>query len=93
MLSFGADVVTLAHTRKFARRARDYERAYRRGHKGLLVEDVVKVSKTYRSAFDSDREFCAANIVVCIGVVCNIVFLLHVSCISQILCLYQTAWS
>ena len=61
-MSFGADVVTLGHTRKFARRARDYERAYRRGHKGLSVEDAVKKYKSHRSAFDSDRAFCAANI-------------------------------
>ena len=64
LMSFGADVVTLAHTRKFARRARDYERAYRRGHKGLSVEDAVKQRKSHRSVFDSDRAFCAAVIVL-----------------------------
>ena len=40
--SFGPDVVTIAHTRKFARRARDYQRAYRVGHTGLEVEVGIK---------------------------------------------------
>jgi len=56
--SFG-DVVTLAHTRKFARRARDYERAYRRGYKGLTVEAAIKLYKCHRSALDTDRAFVA----------------------------------
>ena len=57
--SFGADVVILAHTRKFARRARDYERAYRRGYKGLTVEAAIKLYKCHRSELDTDRAFVA----------------------------------
>ena len=35
MAAFAATVVTLGHTRKFARKARDYMRAYRAGAAGL----------------------------------------------------------
>jgi hypothetical protein len=55
--SFSASVVTLAHTRKFARRARDYMRAYQRGHKGLEVELATKKYKCHRSALDPDYHF------------------------------------
>ena len=56
--SFGADVVSLGHTRKFARRARDYMRAYRAGYSGLAVEDGVKKHKTHRCALDFHFNFC-----------------------------------
>ena len=38
------DFVTVDNIRKFARKAQDYEQAYREGHKaGKAVEDAVKV--------------------------------------------------
>ena len=43
--SFGSDVVTVYHVRKFARSARDYMRAYSWGHTGLEVETAVKKYK------------------------------------------------
>jgi hypothetical protein len=55
--SFGSDVVTVYHVRKFARRARDYMRAYSWGHTGLEVETAVKKYKTHRSALDTDFKF------------------------------------
>ena len=55
--SFDGSVVTMAHTRKFARRARDYMRAYKRGHKGLEVEIFTKKYKTHRCALDTDYTF------------------------------------
>ena len=41
--SFGSSNVTLCHTRKFARRNRDYMRAYRGGALGLEAESQVRV--------------------------------------------------
>jgi len=61
--SFGPDVVTIAHTRKFARRARDYQRAYRVGHTGLEVEVGIKKYKCHRAAIDTDFTFCRENVV------------------------------
>jgi hypothetical protein len=55
--SFAASVRTLFRTRKFARRARDYMRAYQRGHTGLEVELATKKYKTHRSALDTDYWF------------------------------------
>ena len=46
--SFGSDVVSLALTWKFARRARDYMRAYRAGAKGFKADLIVKKVKTHR---------------------------------------------
>ena len=43
LAAFSRDVVTLGHTRKFARKARDYMRAYRAGAKGL--ERVVRTAR------------------------------------------------
>jgi hypothetical protein len=57
----GGDVVTLGLTRKYERRARDYMRAYRWGHKGLEVEDAKKKYKCHRSAFDQCRKFVSAD--------------------------------
>lgn len=56
--AFGRDVVTLAHTRKFERRGRDFMRGYRGGASGLGIEGVVKLVKTHRSAFDTAFTFC-----------------------------------
>ena len=62
MQSFGPSVVTLQHARKFARRARDYMRAYKDGAKGLEVEVVKKVHKTHRCcALDTDYTFCTES--------------------------------
>ena len=56
-MSFGPDVVTIDHARKFARRARDYVRAYMWGATGLEVEIKIKMYKTHRSALDTDFKF------------------------------------
>ena len=55
--AFGADVVTLRHTRKFARRCRDYMRAYRAGAMGLEADSRVRLVKTHRCALDTDFTF------------------------------------
>ena len=47
--------MTVYHGRKFARRARDYVRAYSGDHNGL--ETAVKKYKTHRSALDTDFKF------------------------------------
>ena len=59
--SFGPSVVTLQHARKFARRVRDYIRAYKDGARGLEVEVVKKVHKTHRCALDTDYTFCTES--------------------------------
>ena len=56
-MSFGPDVVAIDHARKFARRARDYVRAYMWGATGLEVEIKIKLYKTHRSALDTDFKF------------------------------------
>ena len=49
------DSVTVDNIRKFARKARDYEQAYREGHKaGKAVEDAVKVYKSHRRVFSEN---------------------------------------
>ena len=55
--SFDPEVLTIDHVRKFARRARDYMRAYRWGARGLDVETAIKKYKTHRSMLDIDFKF------------------------------------
>ncbi len=50
--SFDPEVLTIDHVRKFARRAREYMRAYRWGTRGLDVETAIKKYKTHRSMLD-----------------------------------------
>ena len=46
------DSVTVDNIRKFSRKSRDYERAYREGHKaGKAVENAVKKYKSHRRVF------------------------------------------
>ena len=46
------DSVTIDMIRKYARKARDYEKAYREGNKaGKAVEDAVKKYKSHRRVF------------------------------------------
>ena len=51
--AFDSDVVTKNHVRKFARKARDYQRIYRAGVKGLAAESTIKTCKTHRCALDT----------------------------------------
>ena len=51
--AFESSVVTKDHARKFARKARDYQRIYRAGVKGLAAESTIKVCKTHRCALDT----------------------------------------
>ena len=55
--SFDPEVLTIDHVRKFARRVRDYMRAYPWGARGLDVETVIKKYKTHRSMIDIDFKF------------------------------------
>merc|ERR1712070_591412 len=57
LASFGPLNVTLRHTRKFARRNRDYMRSYRGGALGLDADSKVKVCKAHRCALDTDYAF------------------------------------
>ena len=59
--SFRPEVATMRHTSNFARRARDYQREYRQGHKGLEVEDAKKVYKSHRAALESATTFCTED--------------------------------
>ena len=59
--AFGSDVLTLFHTRKFARKARDYMRAYRAGAKGLESDSLVNVLKTHRCALDTHTTFVISD--------------------------------
>ena len=43
--AFESSVVTKDHARKFARKARDYQRIYRAGVKGLAAESTIKNAK------------------------------------------------
>ena len=61
MAAFAATVVTLGHTRKFARKARDYMRAYRAGAAGLDADSAVRVMKSHRCMLDVGEVFCAAD--------------------------------
>ena len=46
------DSVTVDLIRKYARKSRDYEKAYRDGNKaGKAVEDAVKLYKSHRKVF------------------------------------------
>ena len=56
-LCFDRTVVSLHHTRRFARKSRDYQRAYRAGSMGLLTNNKVKIARTHRSALDTDYTF------------------------------------
>ena len=51
--AFDKEVVTIDHARKFARKARDYQRVYRAGVKGLAAELSIKKCKTHRCALDT----------------------------------------
>ena len=62
--SFARDVVTLGHTRKFARKARDYMRAYRAGAKGLEADSAVQLLKTHRCMLDVAARFCSGDAAV-----------------------------
>ena len=55
--AFGKDVVSLWHTRRFARKARDYMRAYRAGANGLHTDVSVLNLKTHRCALDTHTSF------------------------------------
>ena len=52
MAAFVATVVTLGHTRKFARKARDYMRAYRVSATGLDADSAARVMKSHRCMLD-----------------------------------------
>jgi hypothetical protein len=61
MQSFSIGNVTIGLTRKYARRARDYnKRAYRWGSMGLEVKEDKKVYKCHRSAFGLCRKLVTA---------------------------------
>ena len=59
--AFGSDVVSLFHTRKFARKARDYMRAYRAGAMGLEADSAVTILKSHRAALDTHTAFVISN--------------------------------
>ena len=61
MAAFVATVVTLGHTRKFARKARDYMRAYRVSATGLDADSAARVMKSHRCMLDVGEVFCAAD--------------------------------
>ena len=54
---FEKEIVTLHQARKFARKSRDYMRAYRAGSSDLEVDGHIKLVKTHRSALDTDTAF------------------------------------
>ena len=55
--AFGWEVVRIDHVRKFARKARDYQRVYRAGVTGLAAESSVKQCKTHRCMGDTNHTF------------------------------------
>ena len=59
--AFGKDVVSLWRTRRFARKCRDYMRAYRAGAKGLDTDSSVKNLKSHRCSLDTHTEFIISN--------------------------------
>jgi hypothetical protein len=59
--AFSIDVISLLHTRKFARKARDYMRAYRAGASGLETDSTVLVLKTHRCALDTHHAFVISD--------------------------------
>lgn len=52
MAAFAATVVTLGHTRKFARKARHYMRTYRAGAAGLDADSAARVMRKHRCILD-----------------------------------------
>jgi hypothetical protein len=50
--SVSKNVITLDHTRKFARKARDFMRAYRSGASTADVESQSRAFKTHRAMLD-----------------------------------------
>ena len=59
--AFNSDVVSLFHTRKFARKARDYMRVYLAGVKGLESDSLVSVLKSHRCELDTHTAFVISN--------------------------------
>ena len=59
--AFNKEVVSLYHTRRFARKARDYMRAYRAGAKGLDADASVLHLKTHRCALDTHTAFVISD--------------------------------
>ena len=55
--AFNIDVVSLHHTRKFARKNREYMRVYRAGAKGLETDSSVKILKCHRCSLDTHTTF------------------------------------
>ena len=54
--------ITIHHTRKFARKSRDYTRCYKAGVSGLdKTIEALKAVKTHRCALDTDYGFIAEN--------------------------------
>ena len=54
---FRKENITIHKRRRFARKARDYQRAYRAGAMGLEAEVAIKQVKTHRCALDTDTAF------------------------------------
>ena len=54
---FRKENITIHKRRRFARKARDYQRAYRAGAMGLEAEIAIKKVKTHRCALDTDTAF------------------------------------
>ena len=50
--------------KKFARKARDYMRAYRAGAKGLEADSAVQLLKTHRCMLDAAASFCSSDATV-----------------------------
>ncbi len=61
MRSFDPEDLTIDHVRKFARRARDYMRAYRWGAGGLDVETAIKKYNKHRSILDIEFKSVSAR--------------------------------
>ena len=59
--AFDKSVVSLGHTRKYARKSRDYMRAYRAGARGLGADSAVQIVKSHRSALDSHTAFVMSD--------------------------------
>ena len=59
--AFGVDVISLYHTRKFARKTRDYMRAHRAGSKGLETDSVVTVCKSHRCVLHTHIAFVISD--------------------------------
>ena len=59
--AFSKEVVSLFLTRKFARKSRDYMRAYRAGAQGLQSDSTVSILKTHRCALDTHHTFVISD--------------------------------